>query len=99
MKVFFSEKNRTKILEDIRTAMGDRKLAEIVQFSLESGRLEVKICKLGTSVLDFAECETSSGLEYALESEKIAFTHRALKDEVKSKIIQCIEKAGGQVKV
>lgn len=98
MKVFFSEKNRQKILESIKIAMGDRKLAEIVNFSLETGRLEVKISKFGTSVLDFAESETEKGLEYCLTSEKIALTHRGLKDEVKAKIVECIEKAGGQVK-
>lgn len=97
MKVYFEGKDRHKILENIKIAMGDRRLAELVQFSLDGGKLEVTISKLGTSVIHFSEQETGSGLEYALKSEKIALTHRSFKDEVREKIIHCLEKAGGKV--
>ena len=97
MKVFFEEKDRLKILENIKVAMGDRRLGELVKFSLDTGKLEVTISKLGTSVLHFSELETTLGLEYALKSEKIALTHKGFKDEIKEKIIHCIEKAGGKV--
>lgn len=99
MKVYFAEKDRHKILENIKIAMGDRRLAELVQFSLEPGKLDVTISKLGTSVIHFSEQDTGTGLEYALKSEKIALTHRGFKDEVREKIIDCLEKAGGKVTV
>lgn len=97
MKVMFAEKDRGKILAAIHDAMGGRKLAEMVHFNLGKGKLEVVISKLGTSTLQFKEHEVASGIEYSLESEKIAFAHKAFKDEVKSKILSVIEKAGGKV--
>lgn len=97
MKVTFAEKNRDKILESIKAAMAGRKLAEMVDIALTKGKLEVTISKLGTSTLLFQEKENDKGLEYNLTSEKIAFTHRAFKDEVTDKIVKVIEKAGGKV--
>ncbi len=97
MKVNFAEKNRDKILASIKDAMAGRKLADMVDITLTKGKLEVIISKLGTSTLTFAENENDKGLEYNLTSEKIAFTHKAFKDEVKDKIVKVIEKAGGTV--
>lgn len=97
MKVFFSEKNRDKILASIKDAMGDRALGQMVSFSLGAGMLEVVISKLGTSTLQFKEKEVDKGLEYVLSHEKVAFTHKAFKDEVTAKIVKVIQKAGGQV--
>lgn len=97
MKVFFEQKDRNKILTSIKDAMGGRKLAELVKFDVKPGSLMVTISKMGTSSLNFAEKEVAKGIEYHLESEKIALTHRAFKDEVTQKIIQVIKSAGGQV--
>jgi hypothetical protein len=97
MKVTFEQKDRTKILESIQQAMSGRKLGDIVKFGLAAGKLEVVISKMGTSTLQFKESTTPTGLAYALESEKIAFTHKAFKDEVTKKIVQVIEQAGGKV--
>src|SRR5688500_18092511 len=97
MKVLFEEKDRTKILAAIKHSMGDRKLSEMVNFSLGNGTLEVTISKLGTSTLTFKEKVVDKGIEYALATEKIAFTHKAFKDDVTNKIISVIKNAGGQV--
>ena len=97
MKVSSSEKNRDKILADIKEAMAGRKLADMVSITLVKGKLEVTISKLGTSTLTFSEKEHDKGFEYALTSEKIAFTHKAFKDEVTEKFLRVVEKAGGKV--
>ena len=97
MKVYFIEKNRDKILASIKEALGDRELAKLVHFNMNVGSLDVVISKLGTSTLQFTEEETTLGMEYRLTSEKIAFAHRAFKDEVTKKIVRVIERAGGKV--
>lgn len=97
MKVEFQEKDRLKVLAAIESAMGGRKLAEMVKFNLKPGVLEVVISKLGTSTLTFSETDSIKGLSYNLSNEKIAFTHRAFKDEVTQKIAKVIEQAGGKV--
>jgi hypothetical protein len=97
MKIEFKEKDRKKVLASIQDAMGGRKLAELVKFNLKADALEVVISKLGTSTLTFAESSAASGLSYKLTSEKIAFTHKAFKDEVTQKIMAVIEQAGGKI--
>ena len=97
MKVFFAEKDRDKVLSQIKSAMGDRALGQIVSFNMGKGSLEVVISKLGTSTLTFKEKESDQGLHYDLAGEKIAFTHKAFKDDVTAKIVKVIEKAGGKV--
>ena len=97
MKVVFDTKDRTKILDDIKEAMGGRSLAEIVDFSMTSNQLVVTISKMGTSKLEFSESETDSGYTYTLTKEKIALTHKAFKDEVTKKILSVVEKAGGKI--
>ncbi len=97
MKVQFAEKNRDKVLSQIHEAMGGRSLKDLVSFNMGQGFLEVIISKLGTSILRFKETETAEALEYVLESEKIAFAHRAFKDDVKEKLVHVISKAGGKV--
>ncbi len=97
MNIEFKEKDRNKILASIHEAMGGRKLAELVTFNLKTGALEVVISKLGTSTLTFAESPAATGISYKLTSEKIAFTHKAFKDEVTKKIMAVIEQAGGKI--
>jgi hypothetical protein len=97
MKVAFQTKDRTKILSSIKEQMSGRKLGEMVDIALAGGHLTVTISKLGTSTLEFKEKETDAGLDYTLEREKIAFTHKAFKDEVTQKIVKVIESAGGKV--
>ncbi len=97
MKVKFIETNRDQVLANIKAALGNRKLSEIVDFSLVAGKLQVTISKLGTSTLLFDETSNSAGLEYTLTSEKIAFSHKAFKGEVTDKIVAVIEKAGGKL--
>lgn len=97
MKVLFTEKDRNKILARIKEAMGSRKLAEMVEFGLKPGELEITISKMGTSILRFQEKAIDQGLQYELATEKIAFTHRAFKDEVKDKILKVVEAAGGKL--
>ena len=97
MKIDFKEKDRNKILASIQDAMGGRKLAELVKFNLKTDALEVVISKLGTSTLTFAESSAATGLSYKLTNEKIAFTHKAFKDEVTQKIMAVIEQAGGKI--
>jgi hypothetical protein len=97
MRVKFSEADRNKVLESIKNALGQRKLADMLDFEVAPGSLTVTISKLGTSTLSFTEKLGSNGIEYTLTNEKIALAHRAFRGEVTEKIVKIIEKAGGSV--
>lgn len=97
MKVRFDTKDRQKILSDIKSQMGGRALADIVDFSMSGGGLLVTISKMGKSTLNFSEAEDDAGLTYNLTKEKIAFSHKMFKDEVTQKILDVIKKAGGTI--
>ena len=97
MKIQFAEKDRQKILASIKKSMGERALADMVQFQLNPGQLDVVISKMGTSTISFKETETPAGIEYSFAKEKIAFTHKPFKDDVTQKIMKVIEQSGGKV--
>lgn len=98
MHIQFKEKDPNKVLEAIRTAMGDRELGKIVSFDMDPSSLTVTISKLGKSTLTFLKKATDAGIELVLDNEKIAMTHKAFKGEVTDKILKIIEKAGGSIK-
>lgn len=97
MKFFFSDKDPKVVNDKILGALGARELGKIVQFELGKNDLTVTIAKMGTSTLKFNHSEKNGGRQFELAEEKIAFTHRAFKQDVLDKLCQIIEKCGGKV--
>lgn len=97
MKIRFSKQPNSNIIAAIRETMAGRSLGDIVSLDEEGGNLIVKISKLGTSILQFDRVDHLEHAVFTLSTEKIAFAHRAFKDEVKSKLVHVIEKSGGTV--
>jgi hypothetical protein len=97
MKVQFAKQSTQTIITGLRQAMDGRALGDMVSIDEERGGLLVKISKLGTSSLQFDRSENGEFAVFTLSEEKIAFAHRAFKDEVKSKLVHIIEKSGGKI--
>jgi hypothetical protein len=97
MKVQFAKQSTQTIITGIRQAMDGRALGDMVSIDEERGGLLVKISRLGTSSLQFDRSENGEFAVFTLSEEKIAFAHRAFKDEVKSKLVHIIEKSGGKI--
>lgn len=97
MKISFKENDPNKVLKSITDALGGRELGKMVDMRFEGKDLVVTISKLGTSTLVFSNKAAKDGLQYELTTEKIAFAHRAFKDDVKEKLFKVITGAGGKV--
>jgi len=97
MKVQFAKQSNQIIITGLRQAMDGRALGDMVSIDEERGGLMVKISKLGTSTLQFDRSENGEYAIFTLSEEKIAFAHRAFKDDVKSKLVHIIEKSGGKI--
>ena len=97
MKIKFTKQPNSEIISALQKTMEGRALGQIVSVGEEGGNLIVKISKLGTSTLQFDRSEQGNDLIFTLSVEKIAFAHKAFKDEVKSKFVSVIEKSGGKV--
>jgi hypothetical protein len=97
MKFFFNDKDPKSVNDKILDAIGGRELGKIVQFEVGKNDLVVTISKMGTSTLTFNHSEKNGGRQFELANEKIAFTHRAFKQDVIDKLCQVIEKCGGKV--
>ena len=97
MKVQFALQSNSSIVILIRKTMEGRALGELVSIDEEGGHLVVKISKFGTSTLQFQRSDKGEHAVFTLASEKIAFAHKAFKDEVKSKFLHVIEKSGGTI--
>ncbi len=96
MKVEFPKQATSEIIALLTKEMSGRSLGDLVKLEASGQDLVVKISKLGTSVLTFTRTEAGSNAVFELTSEKIAFAHKAFKDEVKQKLISVISKAGGK---
>ena len=97
MKFRFPKQDGKAIVKAIEQALGGRSLADMVKFDASPTNLIVTISKLGTSTLTFSRTDAGNEVEYALKEEKIAFTHKAFKDDVTQKLLNVIEKAGGKL--
>lgn len=97
MRFTFKETDPAIVRDKIVNALGGRELGKMVSFDLTDKQLEVTISKFGTSKLVFDQIPNGEKLEFKLMSEKIAFAHRAFKDEVKNKICNVIEQVGGKI--
>lgn len=97
MKIKYAKQPNSTIISALQKAMEGRSLGDIVSLGDEGGNLIVKISKLGTSTLQFDRSEQGNDTIFTLSVEKIAFAHKAFKDEVKSKLVHVIEKSGGKV--
>ena len=97
MKIRFPKKTNNDIISAIQQTMSGRSIADLVSIGEDSGSLMVKISKLGTSTLLFERKDDGDFALFTLTTEKIAFAHKAFKDEVKQKLVHIIEKSGGTV--
>ena len=97
MKIIFKEGDAPAIVEKIKAQLAGRKLGEMVSFSLNGKDLEVTIKKLGTSSLKFTDESKNGSIQWNLTSEKIAFAHKAFKDDVLEKITKVVNQVGGSV--
>jgi hypothetical protein len=97
MKFFFPSKDTAKIIDDLQESLSGRKLGKMVSIDLSGELIHVTISKLGTSVIQFASKQKDSGQEWSVSSEKIAFSHKAFKEEVMEKLYKIVEGVGGTV--
>jgi len=97
MKVQFNKQPNQVIISALKKTMDGRSLGDLVSIDEDKGGLLIKISKLGTSSLQFDRSENGEFAIFTLSEEKIAFAHRAFKDDVKSKLVHIIEKSGGKV--
>jgi hypothetical protein len=97
MKIQFTKQENSLIIAAIRKTMEGRSLGDLVTIDEASGGLRVTISKLGTSTLQFDRSDEGGTAVFTLTSEKIAFAHKAFKDDVKQKLVSVIEKSGGKV--
>lgn len=97
MKIKFPKTTPKELVSSLQEKLGGRKLGEMVSFETDDDHLKIVINKLGKSVLQFKQEKSGEELCYCLESEKIAFTHKAFKDEVTKKIMALVQDIGGSV--
>jgi hypothetical protein len=97
MKVQFTKKSTGEIVSSIRKTMEGRSLGDLVSIDESGQGLMVKISKLGTSTLEFERKDEGDIAIFTLTTEKIAFAHKAFKNEVTEKLVHVIEKSGGKV--
>lgn len=97
MKIQFPKQSNAQVITALQKVLTGRSLGDLVSLEDQDNNLVMKISKLGTSSLIFSRSEVGANVLYTLTEEKIAFAHRAFKDDVKAKLENVVTKAGGSV--
>ena len=97
MKIQFPKLSNAEIISSLQKVLSGRSLGDLVSIEDLGNSMVMKISKLGTSSLTFSRAESDKEVTYTLTDEKIAFAHRAFKDDVKEKLVHVVEKAGGKM--
>lgn len=97
MKIQFPKQSNAEVIASLQKILTGRSLGDLVSIEDLGNSMMMKISKLGTSSLTFSRSESDKDVTYILTEEKIAFAHRAFKDDVKEKLIHVVEKAGGKM--
>jgi len=97
MKISFSDMSAETAVGKINANLSGRQLGEIVSLELVQDQLHVVVSKFGTSTFSFTFANQGPGCTFKLNSEKVAFAHRAFKSEVMGKLAGVVEAAGGQL--
>ena len=90
MKIGFKNSTPEESVAALESNLSGRKLGSMVSLELDSKKLTVVISKLGKSKLNFSIDSRDSETFFKLDSEKIALSHRALKDSVLEKLEKVI---------
>lgn len=97
MKIGFDKHSPVEAVTALEKNLSGRKLGSMVSFELSKNELVVIISKLGKSKLSFSVNGSGEKTVFDLESEKIALSHRALKDSVIEKLGKVIVESGGKI--
>lgn len=97
MKLCFENIEPTQVVHNLQEELKNRKWGDLVQFESIGDDIRVTIQKMGTSTLAFQHKKTGPHHVWTLTEEKIAFAHRAFKEEMKEKIVALVAKVGGSV--
>ncbi len=97
MKIKFSRGKPETIVKRVKTEIKNKELSNLVEVSRKQKRLYLTFTKLGTTTLTFKEEPSPQGVLWALEKEKIAFSHKVFKETMTHKIHGIIEKMGGEL--
>lgn len=97
MKIGFDKHSPAEAVAALENNLSGRKLGSMVSFELDTNELVVVISKLGKSKLNFSVNKAGQNTEFNLASEKIALSHRALKDSVIEKLEKVIVESGGKI--
>jgi hypothetical protein len=84
----------------VTESLQGRELGKIVSLEATPQEVIVTFSKLGTSEIVYT-CSAASagGFHATLKGEKIAFTHRAFRSDMESKLAKVMEKLGATVSI
>ncbi len=86
-----------QFIEKISSALSGRDLGKIATMNLAGDNVLVTFSKLGKSEVTFAVKKEGDSFRCDHQAEKIALTHRALRNDIEGKLARVLEAAGATV--
>jgi len=92
-----SDVSSQQFIDKVMQALAGRDLGKIATMSISGENMLMTFSKLGKSEVVFGITKEGAGFSCAHKSEKIAFTHKALRDGIESKLAQVLKSVGATV--
>lgn len=86
-------------IKKVTDSLSGRELGKIASINLSGQNVIITFNKLGKSEVTFSLDKTESGFKCAHKSEKIAFTHKALRGSIEEKFAKVLELNGAKVEL
>lgn len=86
-----------EFVDKISHALSGRDLGKMTTITLSGDNMLITFSKLGKSEVAFALVKEGAGFSCSHKSEKIAFTHKALRNDIEAKLAKVLESAGATV--
>ena len=89
--------NSQEFIAKVTNALSGRDLGKIASMSVSGENMLISFSKLGKSEVVFAIVQEGASFTCTHKSEKIAFTHKALRNDIEAKLAKVLESVGATV--
>ena len=97
IKSFSSSVAPNDFVAKVTEALSTRELGKIVSMKTQENEIVISFNKLGKSDVVFVITEDNGGFKCTHKSEKIAMTHKMLRNDIEGKLVKILENLGAQV--
>lgn len=97
IQTFSAAASVSDFVQKVTESLSGRELGKIVTLNTAPSEVSIIFSKLGKSEVVYNLTSSDNGFKCEFKSEKIALTHRPLRNDIESKLARVLEENGASV--